>query len=102
MKKGYLLDNKDGCHYSFGVTDSRGVLFYSKIGNWTSSFKGKAALTLHDDGNNYHLTWKNPLTKEEKKVTLDVCQIAELLQLGQLFFKHKKGQLTKYITVKHD
>lgn len=96
--KGYLLDQKDGCHYSFTVGENDpniAKLFFARIGQWTSNFKGKRALRLVDTGNDYVFTFKSG-----KKVTLDICELAELRKICDLYFKNKEHTFTSYQEVK--
>lgn len=88
--KGYLLSN-DGCHYTVKANKEKLSLFYSKVGQWTSAFKGKRAFKLTDTGNDFILEWHGG-----KKITLDICQLAEFIKGAELFFRQKPKTFTDY------
>jgi hypothetical protein len=81
MKKGYLINQSDGSHYSYKIKDGSVTLFFSKIGTWTSHLLGKRNAKLEVIGDDYKITFQN------KTITLDICELADIVLLAQLYGK---------------
>lgn len=99
MKKhGYLIDQtSSNGHYSYVKKGEVVYLFYSAIGDWALSTKGKLALILESTQNG-DFTAK---FMDGKEVTLDICQLAELIQAAEIYHRcGTKNTFTRYKLVK--
>lgn len=100
-KKGYLLSS-EGNHYSFKVLVENNYvhaikLFYSKVGNWTSQYKGKLRVSATMD-ENFNTTIK---FDDGKLITLDVCQLAEVRHIAELMDSEGKNTFDEYTKVRN-
>lgn len=96
MKKhGYLLDQSStNGHYSYTKKDNVVKLFYSSIGDWSLSTKGKLAIELISDDQTGLFTAK---FQSGLEITLDICQLAELVEAAKVYHKcGTRNTFTKY------
>ena len=98
--KGYFLEKvkplSSNCHYAYKIGDNLAKLFYARIGSWTGNCKGKRAVSWVEDPmkGEFTITFKKGVT-----VTIDICELAELVLLVKAYGKAKPNTFTKYTHV---